>query len=240
LVLGGALVGYLAATSDPIVAHALWPSGDARQPGSTPEQLLTHLRSGRDGSGGEKFLFASFLFQHNLKVAILAMATGVLASVPTVFFMILNGMLLGVFAAIHHQAGIRAEMWAWLLPHGITELGAIILCGGVGLMLGRAVVRPGSMSRTQSLRYVGREAALVCIGAAGMLIVAAIIESYIRQSHWSTVARLLFASATALFWALYIAHGVYRERQAKLALQPTSVEPSNVKVDSAVVIQRID
>jgi hypothetical protein len=93
--------------------------------------------------------------------------------VPTVFFMILNGMLLGVFAAIHHQAGIRAEMWAWLLPHGITELGAIILCGGVGLMLGRAVVRPGSMSRTQSLRYVGREAALVCIGAAGMLIVAA-------------------------------------------------------------------
>jgi uncharacterized membrane protein SpoIIM required for sporulation len=214
LVIAGALVGYGAATSDPILAHALWPQQDARQPGSTPDQLLRQLRHGRDDPSGEKFLFASFLFQHNLKVAVLAMATGVLASVPTVFLMILNGMLLGVFAAIHHQAGIRAEMWAWILPHGITEIGAIVLCGGVGLMLGQAVVRPGTQSRSQSLRDAGKEAARICVGAAGMLVVAACIESYVRQSHWSTEARLVFAAATAVFWALYITHGVIRERMA--------------------------
>jgi uncharacterized membrane protein SpoIIM required for sporulation len=129
--------------------------------------------------------------------------------------MIFNGMLLGVFAAIHHEAGIRAEMWAWILPHGITEIGAIILCGGVGFQLGKAIVRPGELSRNESLLRAGREAALTCLGVAGMLLMAAVIESYVRQSHWSTGARLAFAAATAFFWAMYFAHGIYRERQAK-------------------------
>jgi uncharacterized membrane protein SpoIIM required for sporulation len=217
LLVSGALVGYFAAVSDPVLCHALWPSNDPRQPGASPEQLVSHLRHGRDDSSGIKFLFSSFLFQHNLTVALIALATGVLAAVPTVFLMIFNGMLLGVFAAIHHQAGITTEMWAWLLPHGITELGAIALCGGVGLMLGRAVVSPGEMSRTKSLRQAGREAAIICLGAAGMLVAAALIESYIRQSTWSSTARLAFAASTAFFWITYIVLGFYLERQQRVA-----------------------
>jgi uncharacterized membrane protein SpoIIM required for sporulation len=134
LVFAGALIGYLAAAADPLTMHALWPAQDLRQPGSTADQLVAALRSGREQGGGDKFLFTSMLFQHNLKVGLLAMATGVLASVPTVFLMLFNGILLGVFIAIHHQVGIYTEVWAWILPHGITEIGAIILCGGVGLM----------------------------------------------------------------------------------------------------------
>jgi uncharacterized membrane protein SpoIIM required for sporulation len=214
IVVFGAALGYWAAVSDPMAAHAMWPAEDTRQPGSTPDQLLTVLRANRDQGGGTKFLFASFLFQHNLKVALLAMATGVLAAVPTIFLMLLNGMLLGVFVAIHHQAGITSEMWAWILPHGITEIGAIVLCGGIGLMLGRAIVRPGKHSRKQALLLAGREAALMAIGAGLMLVAAAIIESYVRQSHWSTATRLLFAAGTALFWTLYISWGAIRERAA--------------------------
>jgi uncharacterized membrane protein SpoIIM required for sporulation len=248
LVIGGAIIGYAAAASDPILAHALWPSLDERQPGSTPDQLLTHLRYGRDESGGQKFFFASFLLQHNLKVGILAMATGVLAAIPTVVLMIFNGMLLGVFAAIHHEAGIRAEMWAWILPHGVTELSAIILCGGVGLMLGKAVLQPGELSRNESLVRAGREAARVCVGVAGMLVLAALIESYVRQSHWSTAARLAFATATALFWAAYVAHGFYRERQSRQSLQPApAAKPMPMAAGQpaatanfAAVVQRID
>jgi uncharacterized membrane protein SpoIIM required for sporulation len=167
------------------------------------------------------------LFQHNLKVGIMAMALGVLASVPTIFLMVFNGMLLGVFAAIHYEAGIRAEMWAWILPHGVTELGAIMLCGGVGLMLGQAVVRPGAVSRTTSLLRTGREAAKTCLGAGGMLVCAALIESYVRQSHWSTSARLFFAGCTGVFWAVYIAYGFQRERRAAAAeIKPLGEAPA--------------
>ena len=37
-----------------------------------------------------------------------------------------------------------------------------------------------------------------------MLLVAALIESFVRQSALSDPARYAFASATALFWALYL------------------------------------
>lgn len=212
LLLGGALVAYYLSMHDVMAAYALSMPGDPRQPGATREQLEEVLRHGRDGGTGGKFLFASFLFQHNLKVGMIAMAAGVLAAVPTVLLMLINGMLLGTFVAVHHRAGITWEMWAWILPHGVTELGAIVLCGGVGLMLGRAVVRPGELSRGDSLRLAGIEAGRTCLGVAIMLVAAAVIESYVRQSNLSTAARLTFAAGTAVFWGLYFAYGYVRER----------------------------
>jgi uncharacterized membrane protein SpoIIM required for sporulation len=212
LLLGGALLAYFASMHDVLAAYALLPPGDTRLPGSTPEQLLAALESGRDMGGGAKFFFASFLFSHNLKVGILAMATGVLAAVPTTLLTIYNGMILGAFAAIHHRAGLHLELWAWILPHGITEIGAIILCGGIRLRLGKAVVGPRLLTRTESMKQAGIEAAQACVGVAGMLVIAAIIESYLRQSHMSTMSRLVFAAGSAVFWALFFLNGFIRER----------------------------
>lgn len=226
LLVAGALIGYFASLADPVLCHALWPSEDPRQPGASAEQLISFLRHGREDSGGMKFLMSSFLFQHNFTVSVLAIGTGILAGVPTVFLILFNGMLLGVFAAIHHQAGIDAEMWAWILPHGITELSAITLCGGVGLMLGQAVVSPGTRTRTQSLLKMGREAGIICMGAAGMLVAAALIESYIRQSSWSTAARFAFAGSTAFFWISYLILGYVRNRTQQSATGSQPGAPS--------------
>jgi uncharacterized membrane protein SpoIIM required for sporulation len=203
LMLLGVFIAYTAVQHDPVAAYALMPEGENRQLGATREQLLEVLRSGRDETHGSKFAFASFLFQHNFKVSLLAMATGVLAAIPTIFLIFYNGMILGAFTAVHHNQGIYAEYWAWILPHGVTELGAITLCGGVGLMLGHALVCPGPLTRSESLRRAGSEALLVSLGAGVMLIFAAIIESFLRQSHLPTWSRLLFAAGTAVFWTLY-------------------------------------
>jgi uncharacterized membrane protein SpoIIM required for sporulation len=210
----GAILAYFAVQRDPTAAYALMPAGDFRLPGSTPDQLLEVLRSGRDQGGGMKFVFASFLFSHNLKVGLLSMATGVLAAVPSILLLLYNGMILGAFTAIHHGSGIYAEYWAWILPHGVTELTAIALCGGVGLRLGKAVVSPGLHTRGESLRQAGREAVLICLGVAAMLVIAAIIESYLRQSHLATPTRFIFAGATFLFWLAYFVRGAQRERLA--------------------------
>ena len=212
LLLGGAMVAFFICINDVMAAYALSMPGDIRQPGASREQLQAVLRGGRDSAGGEKFFFASFLFQNNLKVGLLSMASGVLGGVPTILLMLYIGMLLGSFVAVHYQAGITWEMWAWILPHGVTELGAIVLCGGVGLVLGRSIVRPGELSRGDSLRISGREAGRTAMGVALMLIAAAVIESYVRQSDLSTTGRLAFATATAVFWTLYIAYGFFRER----------------------------
>lgn len=216
LLIGGVLAGYQASVSDPTASYALMPKSEVRRIGSGRDELVRFLRSGREQSGQRKAFFASFLFSNNLRVGIMSLATGVLAAIPTVLLIIYNGMILGVFTATHHLNGIYAEYWAWILPHGITEIGAIILCGGAGLQLGKSVVCPGRYSRAESLLLAGREAFGVIMGVAVMLFFAALIESFLRQSYLSTNERLIFAGGTLLFWAVYFIFGSRRCRHEAL------------------------
>ena len=62
--------------------------------------------------------------------------------------------------------------------------------------------------------FAGQQAGITSLGVAGMLFAAAIIESYLRQSHLSTSARLIFAAGSAVFWGLFLVHGFLRERAA--------------------------
>jgi uncharacterized membrane protein SpoIIM required for sporulation len=216
LFFGGALLAYFATLHDVLAAYALMPAemAQGRLPGSTPEQLHEVLVSGREQGSSMKFAFASYLFSNNLRVGIMSLCLGVLAGVPTIFLMLYNGMIVGSLTALYHKAGIYGDYWAWIAPHAVSELTAIILCGGVGLLLGKAAISPGELTRTESLRRAGNEAAPICLGIAVMLVVAAIVESYLRQSHLSNTGRFLFTAGSAAFWTAYFAYGVYRERIA--------------------------
>lgn len=215
LLLSGVLAGYESSRRDPAASYALMPEQEFRRLGAGKEQLEEWLRGGRDETSEKKVFFASFLFSNNLRVGMMSLAAGVLAAIPSVLLIVYNGMILGVFTAVHHANGIYGEYWAWILPHGVTELGGIILCGGMGLCLGRAVVCPGKYSRIQSLTQAGREAFRTVMGVAVMLFGAAFIESFIRQSHLTTHERFWFAGATALLWGGYFLWGFYRERRAQ-------------------------
>jgi uncharacterized membrane protein SpoIIM required for sporulation len=207
LLLAGALLAYHAATHDVLAAYALAVPGDSRLPGTPRERLLEYIHGGQDMGSGSKSFFASFLFTHNLKVGLVAMGLGVLAGVPTVLLMLYNGMILGAFLSVYMKAGLGVEIWAWILPHGITELTATVLAGGVGLLLGRAVISPGLKTRAEALVDAGAEAGRTVIGVAGMLILAAFIESFVRQSHLTITERFVYAGLTGLFWVIYFAQG---------------------------------
>lgn len=218
LLLFGTAAGYAMAGASPIAAYALVMAGEEiRLPGASPAQLEAVLRSGRDQGVVEKSLFAGFLMQHNTKVGFTAFVTGILAGIPTVLLMTYTGAFLGGYSQIHEAAGVAAEWWAWILPHGVTEIGAAVLCGGAGLMLGWALLNPGNQTRRRSLTAAGREGLNIAMGVIPMFIAAGFIESFVRQSHLTTNQRFLFAAATAVFWAVYIALGILWERQAAQA-----------------------
>jgi uncharacterized membrane protein SpoIIM required for sporulation len=113
-------------------------------------------------------------------------------------------LFLGVYSATFHAHGLAAEWWAWILPHGVTEILAIVLLSGGGLFLGRQIVAPGARTRRRALQEARLPAIQLALFAFPMLLIAAVIESYVRQSHLEDRARYLFAAGTALFWALYL------------------------------------
>ena len=197
----GTLAGYLLTASDPDLFYSLVSDdlAQGRGPSSSREELHDVLKSSGDGLT----LLASFLFSHNAKIGMTCFALGFAAGVPVALLLLLNGLMLGAFVAIHVQHGLAVEFWAWVLPHGVTELLAVCLCGGAGFALGRAVVFPGRYARLVNLAREGREAALVVLGSVAMFFLAALIEGYFRQLVTAEAPRFLLVFATTVFWVWY-------------------------------------
>lgn len=180
-------------------------AGDMAQ-GRTPASSTAELRDGlyhTESASGVLTTFAASLFSHNARIGILAFATGFVAGLPTLLLLFYNGLVLGAFAALYHVRGLGLDLWAWMLPHGVTELTAVILCGAAGLLLAQALVFPGSRTRLDSLREHGRAAAVIVIGAVLMLFVAGLIEGVFRQTVTSVPIRIAVASTTAAGWIYY-------------------------------------
>lgn len=205
LLLGlGVLTGYLMTGADIEQYHHLVPQDLAagRGPGTPTEELRAGLYS-EENATARLHLFANFLFTHNAKIGLLSFALGFAAGIPVLFLLFYNGLVLGALAALYADRGLGAEFWAWVLPHGVTELLAVCLFGAGGLVLGSALLFPGMRSRLENLRDRGRTAALVALGAVAMLLVAAFLEGYFRQLVHSPGARWAVAGASAILWTLY-------------------------------------
>ena len=82
----------------------------------------------------------------------LCFALGFALGVPTLLLLIQNGLMLGAFIALYDSRGLGFEIVGWLMIHGVTELGAIVLCGAAGLMLGYAIACSRRASRLAQSR----------------------------------------------------------------------------------------
>lgn len=173
-----------------------------RNPASSTKELKDVLYD-KISSSQVLTTFAASLFSHNAKIGILSFALGFALGLPVFVLMFLNGLTLGAFAALYHDRGLSADLWGWLLPHGVTELSAIVLCGGAGLVLARSLVFPGRFKRLQNLKLRGRDAGQIALGAVIMLFIAGMIEGIFRQTVQSITIRYMVAAATAAFWIYY-------------------------------------
>ena len=101
--------------------------------------------------------------------------------------------MLGSFAWIFLRDPAPWAFLAWILPHGIPELTAITLCAAGGLVLGDAVASPGRRGRRAALR-AATDPALLLVGLAlPLLALAAVMESFVRESALGTATRLAIA-----------------------------------------------
>lgn len=173
-----------------------------RGPGSSTEALREVLYDEGDAARALK-TFSMFLFGNNARVGLLAFAVGFAGGIPTVLLLFSNGLTLGAFGALYASRDLSLDFWGWILPHGVTELTAVALCGAAGLALGQAVVFPGREERRAGLARRGREAALVALGAVALFFVAGLVEGIFRQVVHSVPIRYAVAGASALLLAAY-------------------------------------
>ena len=107
----------------------------------------------------------------------------------------------------HHllcdSIGLLLEFVAWLAVHGTTELFAILLAGGAGIHIGRSMAFPGNRSVMTAAAESGRRAAQVMSGVVIMLMIAALLEGFVRQLVTDTSSRYIIGGFMLAVWLAY-------------------------------------
>jgi uncharacterized membrane protein SpoIIM required for sporulation len=126
---------------------------------------------------------SAFIMRNNIQVAMLAFASGLTAGLLTLWILFTNGLIIGTLTGLTAFHGIGADLWAFVIGHGVIELSVIFMAGGSGLMLGWAILRPGLMRRRDALSQAARKSVYLLLGAVPWLVVAGTIEGFISPSE---------------------------------------------------------
>jgi uncharacterized membrane protein SpoIIM required for sporulation len=185
-------------------------------PASSVEQMEQSYAKGfGDGRSGDTDVgMAGFYVFNNVGIAFRCFATGVLFGVGSAFFLVYNGLVIGVVAGLVTAAGHGKNLLTFTCTHGAFELTAIVISATAGMVMGYALVDTGGRTRTGSLRAKGRDVANLILGAAAMLLVAAGIEGFWSPSSAPAHVKWGTAILAYLFVATYLARAGRRPRVA--------------------------
>ena len=150
--------------------------------------------------------FAAQVWVNNAWVTALCLALGVLG-LPVVYLLFSNLENLAIIGSIMIRHGHAGHFWGLILPHGMLELTAVFVAGGVGLRLFWSWVEPGALTRTQSLAHEGRTAGTVALGLVAVLFVSGCIEAFVTPSplpNWARVGIGVLAEATFLAYVFVL------------------------------------
>lgn len=193
-------LSLVATLLEPSFALRVAPESQLRPLADAYAQGFAHGRA-----GGEGALMTGFYVNNNVGIALRCFALGIFGGLGSAFFLVYNGVTIGAVIGwvIAHGAG--ANILAFVVGHGPFELGAIVIAGAAGLSLGWAVVAPGERTRLASLQTVARDVLVLVLGAAVMLLVAALIEGLWSGSSVPNAVKYGVGGASLLVVTLYLA-----------------------------------
>lgn len=174
-----------------------------RTPSASSEKLRETIFQDEEQEGLGLSIFASFLFTHNSRVAMLTFALGIALGVPTLLLLFIFGTSIGALSAVFASRDLGADFIGWLMIHGTTELFAIVLAAAAGLKLGAAIAFPKALSRRDALAKAGQEAGIIILGCIVMLFIAGLIEGLGRQLIQSTTIRYAVGGVMLGMWLGY-------------------------------------
>jgi uncharacterized membrane protein SpoIIM required for sporulation len=202
LLLGAACLSGLWADHDPGAAAGVVPG--AYQSVTEPRPHGSDLRL----SGAERTAFAGQIFTNNIRVTLLAFATGITAGIGTALLLLINGVMLGVVGGLAVGSGNGRVFFELVTAHGVLELSCIVVASAAGLRMGWALIEPGRRTRAAALGLEAREAIKLVLGTAPWLVVAGLIEGFLTPAGLGLEPVLGIGFGVAsVYWGLVIFAG---------------------------------
>jgi uncharacterized membrane protein SpoIIM required for sporulation len=167
---------------------------------------------------GNEFAMFVYIAFNNIRVAFLCYSAGLFLGVGTIYLLFENGLMVGVFEYMffHHHIGLQSVLVVFI--HGTLELSAIVISGSAGLMIGNALLFPGTYTRLQSLRRAAKDSVKIIVSLVPVFIVAAFFEGFVTRHTgmplWVSLT-ILVSSASFITW-YYVLYPIRVGRRAKL------------------------
>lgn len=178
----GCAFGWFVMRQDPQSKAVLMPFSQLMVPPA--ERVAREESATTDRLKGGKATFSAELMSNNIRVTLTAMAAGITWGVGTLIVLFSNGVGVGAVAEDYIAGGQATFLAGWLLPHGSTEIPAILLGGQAGFILAGALIGWGShRSRAERFRLVSGDLFAIVAGAAALLVWAGIVEAFVSQYH---------------------------------------------------------
>jgi uncharacterized membrane protein SpoIIM required for sporulation len=181
-----------------------------------PEKMLKAMEQmyerGHDAGRDETVdaAMAGFYVNNNVGIAFQCFATGIFFGLGSVFFMVFNGVIIGAVVGFLSTTPSAMNLLSFIVGHGPFELFAICLSGAAGLRLGFGAIVTGNRRRGESLRLAARDAVQMVLGAAVLLLGAALIEGFFSPSALPMEVKFGFGAICVLLLIWYF--GVYATR----------------------------
>jgi uncharacterized membrane protein SpoIIM required for sporulation len=169
--LGSFFAAMVASMNNPGFAAAIVPEQQL--------EIFEQMYSGEVFSSrnlAARFSGASYYIQHNTSIAYLSFASGLLAGVGSLYFLLYNGLFLGAVAGYVDNSAGRGNFWMFVTAHGVFELSGLMLAAAAGLFLGWTVLSAGRAGRRANLRESTPEIVGMLVPASAFLLFAALIE----------------------------------------------------------------
>jgi uncharacterized membrane protein SpoIIM required for sporulation len=192
-------VGLAGCTLVPDFAERVLPAETLEQMSSAYSQGFAEGRA-----SGEDAAMAGFYVQNNIGIAFRCFATGALFGAGSVFFLVYNGLTIGTVVGYLLSTGHGRNILTFVCGHSPFELGAIVISGAAGLMIGYCLLDTGGLTRGAALRRMGRSALTLVVGAAVMLLVAALVEGFWSASSAADPTKWAVAAANTALVVAYL------------------------------------
>src|SRR5437763_6708862 len=152
-------------------------------------------------------VIATGLITNNVQVAFLGFAFGITAGIGTAVLLAFDGPYFGAVLRLFANYGLAGWLLTFVAGHGVLELSAIFIAGGAGLLVARALLAPGDLTRRDALVLAGRQAVRL-VGASVLLLgLAGTIEGLLSASDAPAPFKFATSGATVVLLILYLASG---------------------------------
>lgn len=200
------LVGWLGALHSPSFAASVLPL-------KTLEDLSQAYSEGFANGRSEQTdaAMTGFYVDNNVGIAFRCFATGILFGLGSAYYTLYNGLFIGTVFGFVQRAGHGRNLFTFVCGHSPFELTAIVIAGGAGLCMGAALISTEGHTRLGSLRRRAPDLAVLALGAAAMLFIAALLEAFWSPSSLPESVKFAFS---ALAWLSVFGFLLFAGRQS--------------------------